>query len=139
MVVLPEPVAPTRATRWPGSTRKETFFRTGSPGTYANETSSNAIAPLVTPDSEVRLKPDTTGDFTSTGVSSSANIRSDEAIAPCNTLNFSDMSLIGLKNRCEYCRNATSDPSVSASAITRPPPYQMISDAASALTSSTAG
>ena len=29
-------------------------------------------------------------------------IRSDEAIAPCRMLNFSDMSLIGRKNRCEY-------------------------------------
>ncbi len=75
----------------------------------------------------------------STGVSSSAKMRSDEAIAPCSTLNFSDMSLIGRKKRCEYCRNATSDPSVSASCTTQPPPTQMISDAASALTSSIAG
>ena len=38
----------------------------------------------------------------STGVSSSAKIRSDEAIAPCSMLNFSDRSLIGRKKRCEY-------------------------------------
>jgi hypothetical protein len=45
-----------------------------------------------------------------TGVSSSAKIRSDDAIAPCRTLNFSDMSLIGRKKRCVYWRNATSEP-----------------------------
>ena len=66
----------------------------------------------------------------STGVSSSAKIRSDDAMAPCRTLNFSDMSLIGRKKRCEYCRNATSEPSVSASCSTQPPPTQMISAAA---------
>ena len=48
-----------------------------------------------------------------TGSSSSLKIRSDEAIAACRTLNFSDMSLIGRKKRCEYWRNATSAPSVS--------------------------
>ena len=48
-----------------------------------------------------------------TGSSSSLKIRSDDAIADCRTLNFSDMSLIGRKNRCEYWRNATSAPSVS--------------------------
>ena len=43
-------------------------------------------------------------------------MRSDEAIADCRTLNFSDMSLIGRKKRCEYWRNATSAPSVSVPA-----------------------
>ena len=51
-----------------------------------------------------------------TGSSSSLKIRSDDAIADCRTLNFSDMSLIGRKKRCEYCRNATSAPSVSVPA-----------------------
>ena len=74
-----------------------------------------------------------------TGVSSSAKIRSDDAIAPCSTLNFSDMSLIGRKKRDEYCRNATSDPSVSMFPSTHPPPTQMMSAAASALISSIAG
>src|SRR5882672_1742710 len=67
------------------------------------------------------------GDWISTGVSSSAKIRSDEAIAPCSTLNFSDMSLIGLKKRDEYCRKATSEPSVTRCCSTHPPPTQMIS------------
>ena len=49
------------------------------------------------------------GGCTATGSSSSLKIRSDEAIADCRTLNFSDMSLIGRKKRCEYWRNATSD------------------------------
>ena len=52
------------------------------------------------------------------GSSSSLKIRSDDAIADCRTLNFSDMSLIGRKKRCEYCTNATSAPSVSAPSIT---------------------
>ena len=53
------------------------------------------------------------GDSIATGSSSSLKIRSDDAIADCRTLNFSDMSLIGRKKRCEYWRNATSAPSVS--------------------------
>ena len=66
-------------------------------------------------------------------------MRSDEAIAACSTLNFSDMSLIGRKNRCEYCRNATSEPERQRACSTQPPPYQMISAAASAPTTSIAG
>ena len=53
-------------------------------------------------------------------------------MADCSTLNFSDMSLIGRKKRCEYCRNATSAPSVSVPASTLAPPYQMMSAEASA-------
>ena len=66
-------------------------------------------------------------------------MRSDEAIADCSTLNFSDMSLIGRKKRCEYCTKATSAPSVSVCWSTLPPPYQMISEVASVLTTSIAG
>ena len=54
------------------------------------------------------------GDAIATGSSSSLKMRSEEAIAACRMLNFSDMSLIGRKKRCEYCRKATSDPIVSA-------------------------
>ena len=74
-----------------------------------------------------------------TGSSSSLKMRSDDAIAACRMLNFSDMSVIGRKNRCEYSRNATSDPSVSDPWSTERPPYQMISAAASAPTISIAG
>ena len=74
-----------------------------------------------------------------TGSSRSLKIRSDEAIAACRMLNFSDMSEIGRKNRCEYMRNATSAPSVNDPASTDPPPYQMVSAAASAPTISIAG
>ena len=35
------------------------------------------------------------GLVTATGVSSSVKMRSEEAMADCSTLNFSDMSLIG--------------------------------------------
>ena len=60
-------------------------------------------------------------------------------MADWRRLNFSEMSLIGRKNRCEYWMNATSDPSVSSLAITCPPPYQMMSAVAIALVTSTAG
>jgi hypothetical protein len=40
-------------------------------------------------------------DLIFTGVSSSLKMRSDDAIAAWSTLNFSDMSLIGRKKRCE--------------------------------------
>jgi hypothetical protein len=49
------------------------------------------------------------------------------------------MSLIGRKKREEYCRKATSDPSVSMFCRTHPPPTQIMSAAASALISSIAG
>ena len=62
-------------------------------------------------------------------------MRSDDAIAACSRLNFSDMSLIGRKKRCAYCRKATSAPSVSVPVPTQPPPATMISAAASAATS----
>jgi hypothetical protein len=78
-------------------------------------------------------------DVISTGVSSSWKIRSDDAIAPCRTLNFSDMSLIGRKNRDAYCREATSEPRVRTPPSTQPPPTQMMSAAASALINSIAG
>ena len=74
-----------------------------------------------------------------TGVSSSVKMRSDDAIAACRMLNFSDRSLIGRKKRCEYWMNATSAPIVMAPASTRPPQNQMMSAEASAATSSTAG
>ncbi len=80
-----------------------------------------------------------TGDWMCTGSSSSLKIRSDDAIADCSTLNFSDMSLIGRKNRCEYCRNAASAPSDSDSRSTLAPPYQMMSAEASAPIASIAG
>src|ERR1035437_439330 len=73
------------------------------------------------------------GDTIVAGVSSSLKIRSDEAIAAWRRLNFSEMSLIGRKKRCEYWMKATSDPSVSAPASTLAPPYQMINAVASAL------
>ena len=53
------------------------------------------------------------GEAMVTGVSSSVKIRSDDAIAACSRLNFSDMSLIGRKKRCAYCRKATRAPMVS--------------------------
>ena len=66
-------------------------------------------------------------------------MRSDEAIAACSTLNFSDMSLMGLKKRCAYCRNATIAPSVRVPVPTHPPPTRMIRAVAIADTNSIAG
>ena len=79
------------------------------------------------------------GDSIATGSSSSLKIRSDDAMADCRTLNFSDMSLIGRKNLTEYWRNATSTPRLSVSRSTAPPPYQMMRAVASELTASIAG
>ena len=87
--------------------------------------------------SAVSLRP--SADVMVTVVSSRAKIRSDDAIADWRRLNFSEMSLIGRKKRCEYWMNATSDPSVSRPANTCPPPYQMMSAVASALVTSIAG
>ena len=66
-------------------------------------------------------------------------MRSDDAIAAWRMLNFSDMSEIGRKKRCEYSRNATSEPSVSDPASTHRPPYQIVRAAASAPVTSIAG
>jgi hypothetical protein len=74
-----------------------------------------------------------------TSVSSSLKIRSDDAIAACRTLNFSDMSLIGRKKRLEYSRNATSDPIVRVFWSVQRPPNQIISAAARAPMISMAG
>ena len=79
------------------------------------------------------------GDLISTGVSSRPKMRSDDAIADCMTLNFSDRSLIGRKNCCAYPMNATSEPSVTVSCSARPPPYQRIRPVATAPSSSIAG
>ena len=65
-----------------------------------------------------------------TGVSSSVKIRSDDAIAACSRLNFSDMSLIGRKKRCACCRKATRAPMVSVPVPTQWPPATMMSAAA---------
>ena len=79
------------------------------------------------------------GEVISTGVSSSPKMRSDDAIADCRMLNFSDRSLMGLKKRWEYCRHATSTPSSMVSCTARPPPYQMMSAVATAPSTSMAG
>ncbi|MBP1604842.1 MAG: hypothetical protein H6Q08_216 [Acidobacteria bacterium] len=60
-------------------------------------------------------------------------------MADCSMLNFSDMSLIGLKKRCEYWMKATRAPSVKEPSTTHPPPHQMISAPASAAMISMAG
>ncbi len=74
-----------------------------------------------------------------TGVSSSPNRRSDEAMAACSRLNFSDMSEIGRKKRCAYWRKATSVPMVSVPASTQPPPNHTISAVDTAPINSIAG
>src|SRR5712692_6210022 len=76
---------------------------------YANQTSSKTMCPGAGDGRGVGRA----GDSIATGSSSSLKIRSEEAIADCRTLNFSDMSLMGRKNRCEYWMKATSAPSVS--------------------------
>jgi hypothetical protein len=49
-------------------------------------------------------------------------MRSDDAMAACKMLNFSERSEIGRQRRSEYSMKATSAPRVSVPARTRPPP-----------------
>jgi hypothetical protein len=86
-----------------------------------------------------REPPAASGDWILTSVSSSLKMRSDDAIDAWSTLNFSDMSLIGRKNRCEYRRNATSEPRVSEPSSVQMPPNQINSADASAPMISIAG
>ena len=75
-----------------------------------------------------------------TGSSSSLKIRSDEAIAACRMLNFSDMSEIGRKKRCRVQQERDERARASASpGGPQPPPNQIVSAAASALMTSIAG
>ena len=61
-------------------------------------------------------------------------------MAACSTLNFSDMSLIGRKKRCDVVEKRDQRAQRQRAAAARmPPPYQMMSADASALTASTAG
>ena len=155
IVDLPAPVAPTMPTRSPGRTSNDTSRSTlvlavvGERHVVEDDVAARAVRTAARdrrrrterlrsgariPDPDVE-----SGDSILTGVSSSLKMRSDEAIAACRTLNFSDMSLIGRKKRCEYCRNATSAPSVSVPCSVQPPPNQMMSAAASAPITSIAG
>ena len=134
------------ATFSPGATSKLTSRSTqsGSPASstpYANQTPSNrmpplAPAPTLRPGSRdavaARSAPASTFSI-SIGSSSSLKTRSDEAIAACNRLYFSDRSWIGRKNRRAYCRNAVITPTVIAPSNERSPPYQMMRARASAV------
>ena len=127
-------------TRSPGRTSNVTSLRTqfgAAPASalYANQTSSKRMCPCAGAGRRAGFA----GGMTATGSSSSLKMRSEEAIADCSTLNFSDMSLIGRKKRCEYWMKATSAPSVSVLRSTLAPPYQMMSAVASVLTNSIAG
>jgi hypothetical protein len=66
-------------------------------------------------------------------------MRSEEAMAACRMLNFSERSEMGRQNRSEYWMKATRAPRVSVPAITRHPPYRMMRAVASAARSSMAG
>ena len=66
-------------------------------------------------------------------------MRSDDAIAACRMLNFSDRSLMGRKKRCEYSTNATSEPSSRLPCRVHAPPNQMMAATASAPSTSMAG
>ena len=122
-VVLPEPVAPTMPTRSPGPDLEAHVLQHVVGVVVRHRADRHPHVAVGEPhviEHDVprrRDRPRRTGRAgdcdRSTGSSSSLKIRSDDAIADCRTLNFSDMSLIGRKNRCEYWRNATSAPSVS--------------------------
>ena len=61
-----------------------------------------------------------------TGVSSTVKMRSEAAIAACMTLNFSERSVMGWKNRREYWRNATRTPTDTTPRSAHPPPIHTI-------------
>ena len=151
IVVFPAPVAPTRATDRPGATSKLTSRSVqpssagaaaaaaageaaGAPPAYVNQTSSNATRP-----STAAGRAAAGGLTTSAFVSRRPKMRSDEAIAACSTLNFSERSEIGRQNRSEYWMKATRTPMVSAPERTSAPPRSRMSAIARAARSSIAG
>ena len=105
--VFPAPVAPTIATLSPALIVKSTSRRTQSPSLYANETLRKPISPR-TCGSSIGCS----GSWMFERVSRSRKTRSEEAIAACMMLYFSDRSRIGWKNWFSSCQNATSVPSV---------------------------
>ena len=90
------------------ATLRATFGATSARLLYANHTPSNTMYP----GAGGRRASGRAGDSTSTFSSSSLKIRSEDAIADCRMLNFSERSLMGRKNRCAYCTNATTAPIV---------------------------
>jgi hypothetical protein len=66
-------------------------------------------------------------------------IRSDDAIALCSRLYFSERSCSGWKKRRVSWMNAASTPMVSVECSERIPPYQSSRARASAVSSSMAG
>ncbi len=88
---LPAPVAPTSATVRPGGTWNETPFRISSPFLYEKRTSSNATSPRRGPGGATG----SAGAVIAGCASRSWKIRSEEAIAACRMLYFSERSMSG--------------------------------------------
>src|ERR1051326_3882280 len=106
--------------RWPGRTSKLTSRSTqstsvpdawgrrsgvgdggrlaGAEVVYENQTFSKRRCPAAGDGRRIGRA----GGETAIGSSSRPKMRSEEAIAACRMLNFSDMSLIGRKKGCEY-------------------------------------
>ena len=72
-------------------------------------------------------------------VSRRRKIRSEEAMAACRMLNFSERSEIGRQKRSEYWMKATSTPRVTVPRRTSPPPQTRMRPTARAARSSIAG
>src|SRR2546430_279106 len=107
--VFPAPVAPTIATLSPAAIVKSTSRSTQSPSLYAKLTLSKRTSPRTCASSR-----GCGGSTIVAGVSSSRNTRSDDAIAACMMLYFSDRSRIGRKNCSRSCQKASSVPIVIA-------------------------
>ena len=107
--VFPAPVAPTMATLSPAEIVKFTSRRTQSPSLYAKLTLSKRTSPRTCASSR-----GCGGSTIVAGVSSSRNTRSDDAMAACMMLYFSDRSRIGRKNCSRSCQKASSVPIVIA-------------------------
>ena len=107
-VDLPEPVAPTMATRDPGSATADTSRSTGTPGRYSNETASSTTLGGASGSST----PDT-GSSTSIGVSSRSSTLRQPATAVWVMSRISVNSATGSRKSVTRKRNAMSTPAVS--------------------------
>ena len=117
IVVLPAPVCPTIATRSPGRAWKLTPLSTQSGLAVARVAALgrrtrrrwNSISPRVRGRQRVRCR--RVADLVS--AVQQPKMRSEDAIAPCSMLYFSERSWIGRKKRRAYWRNAATTPTVT--------------------------
>ena len=117
-VVLPAPVVPTMAVRWPGSAVNETSFISGRSGSYPNFTCPKSTRPLI--GSATRSGSAGSGSISSS--SRMSNTRSTEAKADCRLLIMNDISVSGSEAWLMYWKKAWNVPIVRLPATRKNPP-----------------